>query len=105
MTILTRLPAVETPALVLREIEPRDAGPFCNFMMQEAYQRHIAVKLASPAEVKTFVKRAVARQGDERRSAYHLAAEEKLRIGWPFCSSWPCTNTIEFVSRTMRPVA
>ena len=78
MTILTRLPAVETPALVLREIEPRDAGPFCNFMMQEAYHRHIAVRLASPAEVKTFVKRAVARQGDERRSAYHLAAEEKL---------------------------
>ena len=78
MTILTRLPAIETPSLVLREIEPRDAGPFCNFMMQEAYQRHIAVRLASPAEVKTFVKRAVARQGDERRSAYHIAAEEKL---------------------------
>ena len=78
MTILTRLPALETPSLLLREIEARDAGPFCNFMMQEAYQRHIAIRLASPAEVKTFVKRAVARQGDERRSVYHLAAEEKL---------------------------
>ena len=47
MKTLTRLPAVETPSLLLREIEPRDAAPFCNFMMQEDYQRHIAMRLAS----------------------------------------------------------
>jgi len=78
MTTLARLPTTETPSLLLREIELRDAGPFCNFMMQEAYQRHIAMRLSSEAEVRAFVTRAVARQSDERRSVFHLAAEEKL---------------------------
>ena len=78
MNILARLPTVETPSLLLREIELRDATSFCNFMMQETYQRHIALRLASEAEVRAFVTRAVARQSDERRSVFHLAAEEKL---------------------------
>jgi [ribosomal protein S5]-alanine N-acetyltransferase len=78
MNTITRLPAVETPSLMLREIEARDADPFCNFMMQEKYQRHIAVKLASEQEIKAFVTRSIARQGDDRRNAFHLAAEEKL---------------------------
>ena len=78
MNTLTRLPAIETPSLVLREIELRDALPFCNFMMQESYQRHIAMRLSSEQEIRSFVTRAVARQGEERRSAFHLAAEEKL---------------------------
>jgi RimJ/RimL family protein N-acetyltransferase len=78
MNTLTRLPAIETPSLILREIELRDAVPFCNFMTQDAYQRHIAMRLSSEAEVKAFVTRAVARQGEERRTAFHLAAEEKL---------------------------
>ena len=80
MNTITRLPAVETPSLLLREIEARDAGPFGNFMMQDGYQRHIAVRLASEQEVRSFVLRAIARQGDERRSAFHLAAEEKHSI-------------------------
>lgn len=78
MSTMTRLPAVETPSLVLREIELRDALSFGNFMTQESYQRHIAVRLASEQEVRAFVTRAVARQGDERRNVFHLAAEEKL---------------------------
>lgn len=78
MSTITRLPAVETPSLVLREIELRDSLSFSNFMTQEAYQRHIAVRLASEQEVRAFVTRAVARQGDERRTVFHLAAEEKL---------------------------
>lgn len=78
MTIITRLPAVETPSLVLREIEHKDGQAFCNFMMQESYQRHIAMRLASEQDVRSFVTRAVARQGDERRTVFHLAAEEKL---------------------------
>lgn len=78
MNTLTRLPAIETASLLLREIELRDAGPFSNFMMQDTYQRHIAMRLASEAEVKAFVRRAVSRQGEERRSVFHLAAEEKL---------------------------
>lgn len=77
MTTLTTMPAVETRQLILREIEARDAAAFCGFMMQDAYQRHIAMRLSSEAEVKAFVTRSVARQGDERRNVFHLAAEEK----------------------------
>jgi len=78
MTIITRLPAVETQSLMLREIELRDTLAFANFMTQPDYQRHIAVRLAGEQEVRSFVTRAVARQGDERRNVFHLAAEEKL---------------------------
>jgi [ribosomal protein S5]-alanine N-acetyltransferase len=78
MNTLTRLPAVETPSLILREIELRDAVPFCNFMMQESYQRHIAMRLSSETEIKSFVTRAVARKGEDARTVFHLAAEEKL---------------------------
>jgi len=78
MTTLTRLPAVETPSLIVREIEFRDAEAFCGFMMQDSYQRHISLRLSSEAEVKAFVSRSVVRQGDERRNVFHLAAEEKM---------------------------
>src|SRR4051812_33248217 len=78
MKTLAILPAIETPQLMLREIEPRDARNFARFMMQPAYQRFIAMQLKNEAEVKAFVTRQVARQGDERRNVYHLAAEEKL---------------------------
>ncbi|MBI3671866.1 MAG: GNAT family N-acetyltransferase [Rhizobiales bacterium] len=74
MTTLATLPAVETPHIVLREIEMRDCQAFTGFMTQETYQRHIALKLANEAEVKAFVQRSVARQGDERRNVFHLAA-------------------------------
>ncbi len=77
MNTITRLPAVETASLILREIEPRDADCFCAYMMQESYQRHIAMRLRTEAEVKAFVTRTVARQGDDRRNLFHLAAEEK----------------------------
>lgn len=78
MTTITKLPAVETQSLLLREIELRDASTFSNFMTQDAYQRHIAMRLASEHEVRAFVTRAVARQDDDRRNCFHLAAEEKL---------------------------
>ncbi len=78
MTTLTRLPAVETQGLILREIETRDTQAFSGFMTQDAYQRHIAMRLANEAEVRAFVNRSVARQGDERRNVFHLAAEEKM---------------------------
>lgn len=78
MSILTVLPAVETPSLVVREIELRDTDAFSGFMTQDGYQRHIAMRLSNEAEVKAFVTRSVARQGDERRNVFHLAAEEKM---------------------------
>lgn len=79
MTIVTILPAVETPSLVLREIEARDWKAFAHFMTQANYQRHIAMRLRNEEDVKNFVTRQVARQGDERRHIFHLAAEEKQR--------------------------
>jgi RimJ/RimL family protein N-acetyltransferase len=78
MPTLTTLPAIETDHLILREIELRDTESFCGFMTQDAYQRHIAMRLKTDAEVKAFVVRSVARQGDERRNVFHLAAEEKF---------------------------
>lgn len=77
MNTITRLPAVETASLLLREIEPQDADAFCNYMLQDGYQRHIAMRFRNDAEVRSFVTRAVARQGDDRRNIFHLAAEEK----------------------------
>jgi RimJ/RimL family protein N-acetyltransferase len=64
--------------LILREIEMRDSSHFTRFMTQPDYQKYIAMKLRDEAEVKAFVTRSVARQGDERRNVFHLAAEEKL---------------------------
>jgi ribosomal-protein-alanine N-acetyltransferase len=77
MRTLTWLPAVETPSLIVREIEPRDWRAFSRFMLAANYQRHIAMRLKDEDEVKAFVTRTVARQGDERRNVFHLAAEDK----------------------------
>jgi [ribosomal protein S5]-alanine N-acetyltransferase len=79
MTIVTILPAVETPSLIMREIEASDWKAFSHFMTQASYQRHIAMRLRNEDDVKNFVTRQVARQGDERRHIFHLAAEEKTR--------------------------
>lgn len=78
MRTATRLPAVETPRLMLREIRIQDARGFSNFMLQDEYQRFIAIRLANTAEVSAFVARTIARQGDAQRSVFHLTAEEKL---------------------------
>jgi [ribosomal protein S5]-alanine N-acetyltransferase len=77
MKTLTRLPAVDTPNLVVCEMTPRHAKGFAGFMTQPRYQRYTAVRLRTDAEVKVFVARSIARQGDERRNVFHLAAEER----------------------------
>ena len=46
-------------------------------MMQPRYQRYTAMRLRNDAEVAAFVLRSVARQGDDRRNVFHLAAEER----------------------------
>jgi RimJ/RimL family protein N-acetyltransferase len=78
MTTLTTLPSVETPQLLLREIEARDAVSFARFMTQPAYQKHISARLRNRTEVDAFVRRAVSRKGDGGRCSFHLAAEEKM---------------------------
>jgi RimJ/RimL family protein N-acetyltransferase len=75
MKTLTWLPAVETPQLILREIEVLDWEAFGDYMMLPSYHRFIALRFRSQDEVKAFVTRTVARQGDERRNVFHLAAE------------------------------
>lgn len=75
MTILTTLPAIETPQLILREIEVNDWEGFGDYMTSPSYHRHIALRFRTQDEVKAFVTRTVARQGDERRHVFHLAAE------------------------------
>ena len=77
MKTLTVLPPVETPALIVREMELSDAPALTGFMADPRYQRHIAVRFRDADEVKAFVARTVARQGDSRRQVYHLTAAEK----------------------------
>lgn len=77
MTTLTSVPAVETPALIIREIMVRDWRAFTGFMTLNLYQQHISLRLKTEAEVKAFVTRAVARQGDGRRNVFHLCAHGK----------------------------
>jgi hypothetical protein len=77
MKSLTILPFADTPNLIVREIESYDVKAFSAFMMQPRYQRYTAMRLRSDAEVAAFVLRSVARQGDDRRNVFHLAAEER----------------------------
>ena len=72
------LPAIETPNLILREIEFADGSDLACFMTQTRYQRHIAHKLKDMDAVKDFVCRQVAVQNDSHRRVYHLAAEEQI---------------------------
>jgi [ribosomal protein S5]-alanine N-acetyltransferase len=78
MTKLRTFAALETPHLILREIERDDADELAAFMTQPRYQRHIAHRLRDGAMVKDFVHRQIAARNDARRHVYHLAAEEKL---------------------------
>ena len=77
MKSLTILPLADTPNLIVREIESYDVKAFAGFMMQPRYQRYTAMRLRNDAEVAAFVLRSVARQGDDRRNVFHLAAEER----------------------------
>lgn len=78
MTSLLALPVVETPTLLLRELQGADVKDLAAFLTQPRYQRHIAHRLRDEMAVADFVRRQVAVQGDRRRQVYHLAAEEKL---------------------------
>ena len=54
-----------------------DARDLAGFMTQPRYQRYILHRLADEGEVRAFVSRNVAAQGDRRRHVFHLAAEER----------------------------
>jgi [ribosomal protein S5]-alanine N-acetyltransferase len=78
MKTLSTVPSIETPNLILREIEMPDSTDLACFMTQARYQRHIAHKLKDMDEVREFVRRQVAVQNDSHRRVYHLVAEERL---------------------------
>ncbi|HMT14106.1 MAG TPA: GNAT family N-acetyltransferase [Aestuariivirga sp.] len=78
MTTLTVISPVETPHLLLREIAPGDNDQFAAYMLQPRYQRYVNMRLKDMVEVDDFVARSLARQGDDRRRIFHLAAEERL---------------------------
>jgi [ribosomal protein S5]-alanine N-acetyltransferase len=77
MTTLLKLPPLETPRLVVRELEMRDADDFTTYMTRTDYQRHIAVKHATAQSVRNHVLRTVSRQSQKVRNAYVFAGELK----------------------------
>jgi [ribosomal protein S5]-alanine N-acetyltransferase len=78
MTTLTLLPPVETPHLLIREMQVEDANDLSLFVTQPRYQRYITHRLKSDAEVNAFVNRHVLAQREIRRRIFHLAAVEQL---------------------------
>jgi ribosomal-protein-alanine N-acetyltransferase len=77
MTTLLKLPPLETPRLVVRELEPRDAEDFSTYMTRTDYQRHIAVRLVSAQAIRNHVMRVVSRQAQKVRNSYVFAGELK----------------------------
>jgi RimJ/RimL family protein N-acetyltransferase len=71
------LPALETPRLLVREVAAGDWKYFARYMTDGEYQRHIAVRLSSPAQVRDHVLRAVARRGMDDRWNLSFAGELK----------------------------
>jgi [ribosomal protein S5]-alanine N-acetyltransferase len=78
MNTLKAITSLETPHLILREIDRNDTDELAAFMTQSRYQKHITHRLRDGAMVKEFVRRQIAAQSDSRRHVYHLAAEEKF---------------------------
>ena len=77
MPTLIRLPAVDTRALVLREVEPRDVRGFTRYMIRPDYQLFITSRLRSEGEVRAFVSRCLIEQRSLSRKVFHVAAESK----------------------------
>ncbi len=77
MSTIARLPTLETPRLLVREVAAADWRCFARYMTDGEYQRHIAVRLASPGQVRDHVLRAVARRDADDRRTVAIAGELK----------------------------
>lgn len=75
--MLAQLPALETPRLLVREVAAGDWKPFARYMTDREYQRHIAVRFASPGQVRDHVLRAVARRTADGLWSLAFAGELK----------------------------
>jgi [ribosomal protein S5]-alanine N-acetyltransferase len=78
MNSITILPSLETPRLLVREMETIDASELALFLTQPRYQRHITHRLKNESEVNAFVRRHVMAQIETHRRVFHLVAEEAM---------------------------
>jgi ribosomal-protein-alanine N-acetyltransferase len=77
MSTLAQLPVLETPRLIVREVKAGDWKCFARYMIDCEYQRHIAVRLSSPDQIRDHVLRAVARRIMDGRGSLTFAGELK----------------------------
>jgi RimJ/RimL family protein N-acetyltransferase len=77
MATLAQLPALETPRLLVREVMAADWKYFARYMTNSEYQRHIALRFASPDQIREHVLRAVRRRNMDDRWNLSFAGELK----------------------------
>ncbi|MGI9484220.1 MAG: GNAT family N-acetyltransferase [Hyphomicrobiales bacterium] len=77
MQTAIQIDVIETPALLVREIRPRDARAFSTYMLRDDFQQTISVRYSTAIDVQKFVARSVRRQALPNRTSFHLAAELK----------------------------
>jgi ribosomal-protein-alanine N-acetyltransferase len=77
MPTAVQISALETPALIVREVRKDDMRDFAGYMLRHDYQQHLASRYSSIAEVQAFVARCLRRQSLPNRRGYYLAAELK----------------------------
>ena len=68
------LPQVTMPGLSFREWQAGDAAALARYMTRPEYNRWLAIKLQSMAEIEVLLKRHLARQKSESRRHFRLCA-------------------------------
>jgi RimJ/RimL family protein N-acetyltransferase len=69
--------ALETPRLVIRDVNLSDADAFYAYMRLESYRRHVPIDPPTPESMAERVKRWVEAQTKEPRTGYSLAVTDK----------------------------
>lgn len=77
--IISHLPSLETPRLLVRELRAADVHDFAAYMLMPQYQRHMAVTHRNVEHLRNSVLRAIGRQDQEARRMFLLAGELKSR--------------------------
>jgi RimJ/RimL family protein N-acetyltransferase len=77
MSTAVQIGALESPALIVREVHKDDMRDFAGYMLRHDYHQHLASRYTSIAEVQAFVARCLRRQSLPNRRGYYLAAELK----------------------------
>ncbi len=77
MKTAAQVAPLETRALLVREIRREDVRDFAAYMTRPDYQRHLAQRYETPADVQGFVARCLRRQCLPNRRGFYLGAELK----------------------------